>query len=440
MLQLLIAFAMAALGEFGPSLAAEIGKKKTLSFLEEQGEPIINHHLARALVRALAGSLIEQLKAWCETPEGKYNKDYASFAIKQLQVISDETSEKNEDWTAFLEKFNSTALNEALGTVRVRYKQPMQASDLGKKAMGSLNGFFSDPEINEKALNNFCDFLSKEEAVFNFNLYERFLEEIKEDPVTFNAFTIDFLSQIYADVKKALPNTKELDDTLLTIVSRLDKIEEKVEGISGILKTKETHQNSWIYVDGSRPAIDPERIFGREKELESIESILNNKSALVITGLRGTGKSTLASMFIERMEKSRKFDGIYWRKVDETTTISDIIGSFFTVIGKPVKNLEHYKIPDQISLLLEELKEVPYFLVLDNFEILLDPQTNKPLESKVGFSDLIEISKDNCIRSKILFTCWDSLASERGFRPFPYHTVGLDTSAGISTIETRRIE
>jgi hypothetical protein len=398
-----IAFAVATLGEFGPSLAAEIGKKKTLSFLEEQGEPIINHHLARALVRALADSLIERLNAWGETPEGKQNRAYASFAIQQLQVISEETKEKNTDWTSILKNLNSSVLNEALETVRVRYEQPIQASDLGKKAMGSLRNIFSDPEKNEKALNNFCDFLSKEETVFNFYLYERFREEIKEDSVTFNAFTIDFLSQIYTDVKKALPNAKALD--------------------------------SWIYVDGSRPVIDLERIFGREKELESIENILNDKSALVITGLRGTGKSTLASMFITRMEKSGKFDGIYWRKVVETTTISDIIGSFFIVIGKPVKELERYKIPDQISLLLKELKEAPFLLVLDNFEILLDPQTNKPLESKVGFSELIEISKDNCFQSKILFTCWDSLASERGFRPFPYRIMGLDTSAGISLLK-----
>ena len=430
----------------------------------------------------MAGSLIAQLNAWCETSEGKQNKKYASFSIKQLQMLLDETQEKNEGWIPFInkEKLNNSSLN-SIGMSKqetqeatekfnnsllepakeaIRSKQTMQFSDLGKKAMENLKGYFIDPEQNQKAFDNFCNFLRKDnEAAFNRDLYKRFREEIKGDPVTFNAFTIDFMKKIYADVEEALPNADALADTLLSIAAQLEKIEtnleivksnldtvksdvdnlpDKIVGViqnSGILRTNEKHQNSWIYVDGSRPAIDPKRIFGREKELESIENILNDKSALVITGLRGTGKSTLASMFIERMEKSGKFDGIYWRKVDETTTITDIIGSFFTVIGKPVKNLENYKIQDQISLLLKELKEATYILVLDNFEILLDPQTNKPLESKVGFSDLIEISKDNCIRSKILFTCWDSLASERGFRPFPYPIMGLDTSAGISLLK-----
>jgi tetratricopeptide (TPR) repeat protein len=196
---------------------------------------------------------------------------------------------------------------------------------------------------------------------------------------------------------------------------------------------------SWIYTQGARPVIDPKRIFGREKEIENIEDLLKDKSALVITGFRGTGKSTLASMFVDRMEKSGKFAGIYWRKVDETTDIKDIIGSFFTVISKPVKDLERYKIADQIHLLFQELNEASYLLILDNFEILLDPQTNKPLESKVGFSDLIEKVNENCIRSKILFTSWDSFSSERGIRPFSYQIRGLDTSAGIQLLRREGI-
>lgn len=191
---------------------------------------------------------------------------------------------------------------------------------------------------------------------------------------------------------------------------------------------------SWIYTQGARPVIDLKKVFGREKEIESIEDLLKDKSALVITGFCGTGKSTLASMFVDRTGNNRKFAGTYWRKVDETTDISEIIGSFFTVISKPVKDLARYKIADQIDLLFKELDEAPYLLVLDNFETLLDPQTNKPLESKVGFSDLIEKANENSIRSKILFTSWESISSERGVRPFFYQINGLDIPAGIQLL------
>jgi hypothetical protein len=93
-------------------------------------------------------------------------------------------------------------------------------------------------------------------------------------------------------------------------------------------------------------------------------------------------------MYLDRLEKRGEFAGIYWHKADETTDISDIVGSFFTVIGKPIKELGGYKVEDQLNLLFRELNAAPYFLVIDNFEILLDPQTNVPI--KPGFSDLIE--------------------------------------------------
>ena len=275
MLPVVIASIMPFLFEVCSSIAAEVGKKKTLSFIEEQGEPIINQHLARALIRALAGSLIAQLNAWCETSEGKQNKEYASFAIKQLQVLLDETKEKNEDWIPFIsneklnnsslnsiekskketqeatEKFNNSVLNPAMEAIRT--KRTMQFSDLGKKAMENLKGYFIDPEQNQKTFVNFSNFLGKDnEAAFNRDLYERFREEIKGDPVTFNAFTIDFMEKIYADVKEALPNADALADTVSSIAERHDKLEGTIITIpektakllSSIQITKEEHTKS----------------------------------------------------------------------------------------------------------------------------------------------------------------------------------------------------
>ena len=144
----------------------------------------------------------------------------------------------------------------------------------------------------------------------------------------------------------------------------------------------------WLYAEGVRPNTDPDKIFGRQEELEKIDFFIKNKSALAITGFRGTGKSTLASMYIDQLEQRGEYAGIYWRKVDETIDISDIVGSFFTVIGKPIQELGRYNDGDLLDLFLRELNTAPYFLVLDNFEILLNPQTNKPI--KPGFSELIE--------------------------------------------------
>ncbi len=135
---------------------------------------------------------------------------------------------------------------------------------------------------------------------------------------------------------------------------------------------------SWLYTNGIRPATDPANIFGRQRELEEIDRRFKQSTALAITGFRGTGKSTLASMYLDRIEKRGEYAGIYWRRVNETLEIGDVVGSFFTAIGKPVDLGRYKQDEDKLALLFRELKAAPYFLVLDNFEILLDPQTNMP--------------------------------------------------------------
>jgi len=192
------------------------------------------------------------------------------------------------------------------------------------------------------------------------------------------------------------------------------------------------HGKSWFYIQGIRPSTDPDNIFGRQQELDKIDELSNPSSALAITGVRGTGKSTLASMHIDRLEKRGEFAGIFWRKMDETVDIADVVGSFFSVIGKPVQDPGNYKIEDLLNLLFQELYAAPYFLVLDNFEILLDPQTNKPI--KAGFSDLIEKANGGTGRSRILFTSWECPASERGIRPNYYTIGGLDDQAAIQLL------
>jgi len=192
---------------------------------------------------------------------------------------------------------------------------------------------------------------------------------------------------------------------------------------------------SWLYTEGIRPTTDPTNIFGRRKELEKIDEFLKDGSALAITGCRGTGKSTLASMYIDRLEKRGEFAGIYWRRVDETIDISDVVSSFFMLISKPIKDIGRYKVEDLLDLLFRELNTAPYILALDNFEILLDPQTNKPL--KPGFSELIEKANESAGRSRVLFTSWECPASERGIRPIYYNMGGLDDSSAIQLLRQR---
>jgi tetratricopeptide (TPR) repeat protein len=207
------------------------------------------------------------------------------------------------------------------------------------------------------------------------------------------------------------------------------------ENITQIINQDGT--KSWLYAMGFRPSTDPNNIFGRQEELVWIDEFFKQNSALAIIGFRGTGKSTLASMYIDIIQKRGDFAGIYWRKLDENIDIRDVVGSFFTVIGKPILDLGRYKVEDLINLFFIELNAASYFLVLDNFEVILD-LTNKP--KRAGFSDFIEKTKHGLGKSRILFTSWECPMSERGIRPKCHNIGGLDTSAAVQLLRRRGIK
>jgi tetratricopeptide (TPR) repeat protein/flagellar biosynthesis GTPase FlhF len=468
LLAVLIASIMPFLAELCSSIAAEVGKEKTLSFLEEQGEPIINHHLERALVRALAGSLIEQLKEWRETPEGKQNKLYIKTAIEQLNVISNETWEKNKDWTTYLENFSNSAsknlekleaddheandqeaddqeaddqeanekyeksvLNQALEAIP--RKKPMQALDIGKKVMLKLNGFFSDPAKNQNALNNFCDFLSRKNgAAFNRNLYKLFREEVKEDPVTFNGFTIEFLSKIYANVKKAIPNADALADTLSSIITaRFDKletmvstVEEKVDSLdvkidavpaktfellqtSGVLFMKEDYRE--CYNPSELPKY-PEKLKkfvseNRADELRKALTYFENHRILFISGIGGVGKSTLARALIER--RPTNVPEPFWFSFfdNQGAKLGDILEKLASYLNAPeiasFKNEKREPGKTDVDRLTGELnRRSEIWLIFDDLSIVLEDQHFADKGIEILFSSL----RFNTYNAKVIAT------------------------------------
>jgi len=185
-----------------------------------------------------------------------------------------------------------------------------------------------------------------------------------------------------------------------------------------------------------KPDTDPKKIFGRRKELNKIDELFKDTSALAITGPRGIGKTTVASMYVDKVDKRKNFSKIYWRKMEETTDIIDVAGSFLVAIGKCNKNYRDYDTKVILNKLYTELNNKPYFLVLDNFQVLLGHSSN--LLRKPGFSVLIEKASKNKIgSSKILFTSWACPESNNGTKPDYYPIMGLDNLAGKNLLKLR---
>jgi hypothetical protein len=94
-------------------------------------------------------------------------------------------------------------------------------------------------------------------------------------------------------------------------------------------------ERTWLYESDIRPITDPKKVFGRQQELDELDKLFENGNhAIALIGIEGIGKSTLASKYIDRLTdttfgKQPKYAGIFWRKIDEKTEVSDIVRSFF---------------------------------------------------------------------------------------------------------------
>lgn len=197
-------------------------------------------------------------------------------------------------------------------------------------------------------------------------------------------------------------------------------------------------KQTWLYTQGNKPSTDPNKIFGRQSDVEKIGELFNKgKNALALIGIEGVGKSTVASKYVDQLSKNCDYKGIYWRKIDQDTDITDIVRSFFTIIGKPEVVSGQCKVLDLLNLFFKELNSEPYFLVLDNFQMLMDEKTGK---IKSGFSNLLDDAIECDSKSRFLFTCWECPISENGRKPMCYPIFGLDEENALHLLQHRGVE
>ncbi|MEZ4728425.1 MAG: NB-ARC domain-containing protein [Caldilineaceae bacterium] len=172
------------------------------------------------------------------------------------------------------------------------------------------------------------------------------------------------------------------------------------------------------------------RLFGKNSQLNQLESVLLTPDApwlIVIAGLGGIGKTTLADALVRRLIEACTFDEIGWVTAQQTifnaggslTTIpqptltaqglvealtAQLVGTSFT--GQQTSE-------EALTALVERLKESPHLIVIDNLETVLD------------VTSLLPTLRRLVNPSKILLTTRHSLTDEADL----YHTVVPELSS-----------
>jgi tetratricopeptide (TPR) repeat protein len=204
---------------------------------------------------------------------------------------------------------------------------------------------------------------------------------------------------------------------------------------------------------GVPPPTDPRTIQQREGAVRDIYARLvdTGTSAVVLTGIGGVGKSTLAALVYSYVEAQRQagqgpFTGpVVWLNIDPAVTLADLAGNFCQIFARPLPDFSMLSLQHQ-ALALVNILNVPgecRLLVLDQFENLLDWQTGHALANRPGVGEWLDALNSQPLRSRILMTTrpWPL-----GSRAYPatcmqeYTVRGLNVSEGVDLLHKFGIE
>lgn len=204
-------------------------------------------------------------------------------------------------------------------------------------------------------------------------------------------------------------------------------------------------------IAGLLPPTDPRTIQQRETSVKEVHTELTDThiSAVVLTGIAGVGKSTLAALVYRYAEEQRRAGNgpftakAIWLNVDPAVTMDDLIGTLFEHLGKPLPDVSNWDPRLQAAALFNELNAIDkvQLVILDQFENLLDWQTGQA--NRPGVGEWLDAINSHPCTSRILLT---SRPWPRGTHHYPptymqeYYVEGLELSEGIDLLRKQGVE
>jgi tetratricopeptide (TPR) repeat protein len=166
------------------------------------------------------------------------------------------------------------------------------------------------------------------------------------------------------------------------------------------------------------PATEPERILQRADEVNAVRRMLSNPhtSAVFLTGEPGVGKSTLAALIYKSLqtgtpparEPMLRPHYFVWLSISSFANLPDVIAAILRSINVDTSGFFLLKADQQIAALVKALRrpQESAFIVLDQFEQLLDPETAQGLVGRGSLTAFFEMLQMDLGASRFLLTSY----------------------------------